>query len=193
MTFALAVTWSTPETLLFWINSIGVLLQLLALFLLVKAILQSQQEIKALLNKQSFILWYLAFVGLILKILVQGLVAVPAVAKISYTIHNFVIGFIHLLVLGCLSVFVFGAFLILLSEERRTIISKLGLITFVSGIIISEFLLFMQGIFHWLEMGFITRYYEQIFAASLLLPLGAIILFSSTFVKSTNNQLSYLK
>jgi hypothetical protein len=121
-------------------------------------------------------------IALSFKIVIQSFVAFPNIAVISYTIRNFVIGFIHLLMLGCISLFLFGMINhIQVFDDSK---ARKGLYIFMGGIVLSEFMLFLQGLLIWMKMGFIENYYMLLFAVSILLPLGAIIYSISIRTKS---------
>lgn len=172
-TFTLAVTWSTPKMFLFIINSAGVLLQFgafLFLYFIYKGIAKiSVNSLPAV----TLNLWKIAAVCFALKILMQTFVAIPYLATISYTIKNFVIGFIHLLMLGTLSTFIIGCHHIFLKYSHKG--QNRGLILFIIGFFGVELLLFLQGIFLWFGMGFIPGYYAMLFIFSALMPLGILI------------------
>ncbi len=172
LTFALAVTWSTPDNFLFWTNSLGVVLQmgaLIALFIILSKIFPLQ---RSKLEPWTRYLWTIAFCSFSLKMIIQTLVAIPYLATISYTIRNFVIGFVHLLMLGAISTFILGG--IHEMGLRTNTQGKIGVNVFIAGFLLTECLLFLQGLMVWQEMGFMTHYHLIIFMASLLLPLGLI-------------------
>ncbi len=174
LTFAMAITWSTPIAYIFWINSVGVIVQLLALgyfLLLAKGIIP---RLKELISKDVKVLLYISFLSFTLKVLIQSFVVIPYIATISYTIRNFVIGFIHLLMLGCLSAFIMAVYQII--GQRNVILSN-GIKLFIFAVVLTEILLFVQGLFLWFGLGFVDYYYETIFAVSILMPLGILIYF----------------
>jgi len=172
LTYALSVTWSTPKQALFWVNSIGVLLQVTALFYFLTLLKLAAAEARKQFSKLHFSLWGIAFFCLSFKILIQTLVAIPYLATVSYTIRNFVIGFIHLLMLGALSTFIFG-----LMDYMKFRLSKTGLNVFLAGFVLSELFLFGQGVLLWAGQGFIPQYYLLLALSSTLLPVGVILLF----------------
>ena len=174
LTFAIAVTWSTPLPYLFLINSIGVLIQLWALIYFIKLIQGIIPQLKNILSRNQFILLSVSLLSFILKIIIQTMVVIPYIATISYGIRNFVIGFIHLLMLGCLSLFFIALYQHFISINKKTLT---GIKIFVVGIVISELVLFLQGILLWSRLGFFPFYYETILAVSILMPLGLIIFF----------------
>ncbi len=178
LTYALAVTWTTPVSFIFWINSLGVLLQLAALYFLLKALRPVIPQIKALLSPQSRRLLSVALTSYILKILIQTVVVIPHVAVIAYTVRNYVIGFIHLILLGVLTSFIlsYAGFRQMIPAERT--LTRRGVQLFVIAFVSMEILLFLQGTLFWANLGFLPYYYELIFGFSALLPIaiGMILL-----------------
>lgn len=168
LTFALAITWSTPLDAIFYTNSLGVLVQLAAFYFLFLLYRQVWIQVKESLNKFEINLVHISFYALTLKVGIQLAVVIPFVAKASYTIKNFVIGFIHLLMLGSLSIFL----IVLMSHLWKTKISVNAFWMMLLGITFTEFLLFFQGLLIWLEKGFMAHYYDYILSASGLLLLG---------------------
>lgn len=173
LTFALAVTWSTPDSFIFWINSLGVVLQvfvLIAFWLLLKKIVFL---LRAKTESWTFQLWKIVFSLLSLKIVIQALVAIPYLAVVSYTIRNFIIGFIHLLMLGVLSVFIMGMIYELRSVSHR--VEKPATYLFFVAFLSTELLLFIQGLRLWFNAGFMPRYDEMILIASIFFPVAIIL------------------
>ena len=172
LTYAIAVTWSTPLPFLFLTNSTGVLLQLAALlfFLLILRPLHIFKKI----SLPPFIrfLLLLALGAFILKILIQTAVVIPYIATVAYTIRNFVLGFLHLLLLGMMTIFLIALMAWYGLYSFKKSLAKYSLYILLAGIVLTEILLFGQGLLLWAGIGFIPKYYEVIFAASLLLPLG---------------------
>ncbi len=172
LTYALAITWSTPDNLIFWINSMGVLIQLGALIVLVQIVRKVSVPLKENVSNWTYFLLQVAFYCLVTKIVIQTLVAIPYLAVISYTIRNFVVGFIHLLMLGTLSMFIIS---IIHQVRNKTFQSeKIGITIFLIGFFGTELLLFLQGLFLWLQMGFLPYYHQMIALTSTLLPVGLL-------------------
>ncbi|MEO1259950.1 MAG: hypothetical protein AAFZ15_14245 [Bacteroidota bacterium] len=181
LTYVLAVTWSTPLAVLFYINSTGVALQLAALIYFVFI----YQEVRTFLS-QYFSGWVrylflLALISFLLKILVQSAVIVPQIGVVAYTIRNFVLGFIHLLLLGMATCFLLG----FAANERIVLLkgglAKVGLFFLLIGIVLSELILFGQGVLLWSQMGFMPNYYLLIFGVSVLMPIGILLLICSQY------------
>ncbi|HFA48594.1 MAG TPA: hypothetical protein ENJ95_06185 [Bacteroidetes bacterium] len=174
LTYVLAVTWSTPIPILFWINSLGVTIQLAALVFFLKTITPLRHEIKPLFSKKVFILMEVAFFAFAFKISMQTIVAVPYLATVAYTIRNFVIGFIHLILLGVITHFLLGFGVIKEFMFLRKKYVQIGVPIFMVGFVLSEAVLFLQGAMFWGTMGFIPDYYELLFLVSALMPIGML-------------------
>ncbi len=183
LTYVLAVTWSTPLPFLFWINSAGVAIQFAALFYF----LLIYKDLRAFLE-EKFSGWirhllFLSLICFVLKIIIQTAIIIPQLATVAYTIRNFVLGFIHLLLLGMMTCFILG-----LAADSKLVnlaskSAKIGLVLLLAGIILTELLLFGQGTMLWVGVGFIPAYYEVIFGASVLIPVGVLLLAYSQFLK----------
>ncbi len=183
LTYALSITWSAPEDILFYLNSVGVLLQLLAFGMLWRGFSGSA---KFSFGKGGIISWLfrLGITSLALKVLVQAAVAIPFIAKVSYVIRNFVIGFIHLAMLGAFSLTLI-ALLLYQGWLPSTRMAVKGYWLLVIGFALTEAMLFLQGVLLWAEKGFIANYHELLFGVTLLLPL-ALALISLSFFKREN-------
>ncbi|MCC7502313.1 MAG: hypothetical protein IT229_07270, partial [Flavobacteriales bacterium] len=159
LTFALAIAWSERHWPIIAINSLGVLLQLWAGWRTALAIRHTQRMLfsKAPLWAWRCVTYALIFMGL--KVLMQTVVAVPQVAVIALTIRNYVIGFIHLNMLGAISMMLFAMALLrgwFVSTDRLV---RIGLSLFTGGVLLSEAALFVQGTLFWLGWGMMPGYH----------------------------------
>jgi len=179
LTYALSITWSTPEDFLFYLNSLGVILQIIAFALLANSFYRNANFS---FQRGSLSGWLLRFglLSLVLKVAVQGAVAIPYIAEVSYTIRNFVIGFIHLTMLGAFSLSLL-AILIYRGNLPGGSMALMGYRLLITGFALTEALLFLQGILLWLEKGFITNYHTVIFGATALLPVAVLLVFIASF------------
>lgn len=175
LTYTLSITWSTPENFLFYLNSAGVLLQVIAFLYIARAYYKST----AFPRKSGTMADYLLQLGLLslaLKVILQGAVALPFIAKVSYIIRNFVIGFIHLTMLGAFSLSII-ALLLHRGFLPKVAMASVGYRLLALGFILSEVILFIQGILLWAERGFMPYYHSIIFGATMLLPLALLLVF----------------
>lgn len=177
LTYILSITPSAPLDALFILIATGVILQGIAYaFILFRAI-KSLKHIKLKSPLVRTILT-LGIGSLIAKVLMQLTFVSPSIAIVSYTINNFVIGFIHLIMLGSIT-FTISSLLIYEGVLPFNKTARYGWIILALGFVLTELILFGQGSLFWMNAGFIPGYYEILFAASTLLPIGiAIILLS---------------
>lgn len=175
-TYALAVAWAEPLPAVFAANSLGVGLQLAAAVFFVHIVMKSHAKLHQHLGGWGLALIKIAFACFALKVLIQTAVIIPHIATVAYTVRNFVIGFIHLVLLGVITQFVLGYSILNGTLALRSALSRLGLWLLLAGFFASELLLFLQGTLFWAAMGFLPWYYESLFAVSILMPAGILLL-----------------
>ena len=188
LTFTLAITWSTPLPWLFAANSIGVLIQLAALVYFILIIRPLWPDISSSMTMWVRTLLVIAFLSFCLKIFIQTAVVLPALATIAYTIRNYVIGFIHLMLLGMVSTFILGMAGQFRISNLNSGMSRVGLILILTGIILSEAVLFLQGTMFWAAMGFIPGYYLLLFIVSVLIPTGVLLILTGQFARPASRE-----
>ena len=167
-TYALSVLWSGPSLLFNLVGGIGAVLQVVALFYLRRDILSANIFKKNALLKLSFF-------ALAMKIGLQLLSAFPAIALMAYQNRNFVIAYLHLVLLGFISLFIFGIAL------RKNMVNRIGVKAFLFSFITTELLLVINassGLLH-----FDIPYFIQLLLfCSLFFPVGVMLMLFS-FVK----------
>ncbi len=139
--FALSALWIHPP---FWVYLIGyaaAVTQVAALIFLYLLLSKLKRELRSILTPWSRACVELALLAFTMKILLQALSAIPEIADLAYQVRNFSIGFLHLVFLGFITLFLLGWFLQMGLLSMQSFISKTGLVLFVTGIIGSEFYL----------------------------------------------------
>lgn len=191
-TFALAVSWSIINASLYYFNTIGVILQAIAYFL----ILHFAGILKSIFIKipKDWIegMIYLGILSLLAKALIQLTLVIPEVATISYTIRMYVIGFIHLVMLGSIT-FGIGGLAVRNGWFASNSPSKWAWIILSIGFITSEILLLTQGTLLWAKLGFIPHYHLMLFISSALFPLALILMLINAVKKRQDTSKSNLK
>lgn len=176
LTFFLSLFWGDQKrTGLLAIASSGGILQLGVIIGYSKYFYGIYKAVTAKLNKKFRLLIVISLTCFLLKILMQVIIIVPFIATLAFTIRNYVIAYIHLVFIGMVSLFLFAwavehGFLTIV----RTV--RVGIYSLVTGFILVELVLFVQGTLLWMGMGFISFYYPLLFLVSVLLPLGLLII-----------------
>jgi hypothetical protein len=192
LTLALPVSWSLSNPVFYWINVLGVVLQLISSILFIQLILPHFQIFFCNLQSIEKIVYRFALFSLALKVIIQLVVLIPELAQVSHEIRNFVIGYIHLTMLGIITGFLFGFSLQNDFINSKNIFQKWGITLFLMGFVSTEILLFLQGIYLLFEIGEFPNYYQNLFLASIALPLGLLFITASLLYK-TKFQLSTIR
>lgn len=172
LTFALPLSWSFPARHWYVIQVCGVILQAYALFRLLFAV---RGQLKSCLVKtpEKALLLFSTF-SLLLKILFPLWLICPGLMDLSHEVRSIAIAYIHLVMLGMTSGFVVF-FMIrhgVLNANSRTL--TWGIILFITGFLVTEFILFFQGLQIIFHLPAWPQSYGALAAFSFLLPLAAI-------------------
>ncbi|MBS9524475.1 hypothetical protein KI659_10655 [Litoribacter alkaliphilus] len=166
LTFFHVLNWAFPQVLYLHFNSVGVILQVLAFGYLLWPIWNKIREKMRLQAPILKVFFHFGLLSLVFKLLFQVSLIVPDIANISTTIRQFMIGYIHLTMLG----FITGWLLWVLAHSHS--FGTMGAAIFITGYVGTEVLLFVQGVFFWAKWGSLPYYHEILFLCSALLPLG---------------------
>ena len=175
LTFGLPLSWYFDGNLFRTINSIGLLFQLVGM---VYFVLLLKPHFKSIFTAEKPItkfLYYFAFTCLFLKIIIQSSTAITELAIASHAIRNFTVGFIHLAMIGIVNSFLFA---FITQTDLYGIKNKradLGIIIFLLGFTVMEYLLFSEGLNLFLGNGYNTFYYLAIFIATVFIGIGLLI------------------
>ncbi|PRZ21195.1 hypothetical protein [Flavobacterium granuli] len=181
LTLALPVSWYLDNPVFYWINALGVTLQLVAFGVFIKIIKPKFHIFFSTLKRIEKLIYGFALLSLGLKVGIQMVALLPGLDQVSHQIRNFVIGYIHLTMLGIISGFLLGFTLQNKFLNGTNIWVSLGLKIFLAGFVATEMLLFMQGAYLFFGLGEFPMYHQNLFIASIGLPTGLIILIISLF------------
>lgn len=184
LTFAFPASWYLDLEVLFWCNVIGVVLQIVMLYYLIKLL---QQPLSVYLSNQPTIvkqLYRFAIFCFMIKVVTQLFSCVPFIAEQAHLYRNLVIGFIHLFMLGIISSILFAYYHRGL-KITNPFCFKWGTYLFFAGILVTEILLFTQGLIYILRLGSgLPHYYMWLFIGSAVLVLGILMLLISVLQSS---------
>ncbi|CAN5799681.1 hypothetical protein BH10BAC2_BH10BAC2_30710 [soil metagenome] len=167
--YFLSALWLPMPVWLYMLVVAAAFAQLIGFILLLLHIRKCKPIISTVLSTQVKWLWILALIALTIKLLLQLGSIIPSLNMVAYGFRPIVIGYLHLVLLGVLSIFLIGYFLTGTNIQYSTILKK-GLIVFVTGIMINELLLMLQGVGAML--------YYNISVMNYLLLLVALVMFS---------------
>jgi hypothetical protein len=175
-TYALSVLWSDVHKTFYVIGFAGAILQMVALFFLVKLV----GSIRSQLNWSPILrtLFYFGLLAFGLKIILQMLTSFQYFVTLSVALKPyFIVGYLHLFTLAYMSVF-----LLLILYQIRFLNLKVkfqlfGVLLFLIGVLGSEILLFTQGLMLVFKWNMIDNYYAILFGFSAVMTLGIVMIF----------------
>jgi len=187
LTFALPLQWFAPFKGLLFINALGVILQLATLGMFLKII---HPNLSAFFQKKSLTIkniYRFALFFVVIKTILPIITLSPNFANVLFSHRNFIIGFIHLVMLGIISSFLL-AFIGQLYFRKASMVSNFGIYAFLLGILATEILLATQGCLFYFGKGILLNYYELLFSFSILLPLGILLIIYQLISTKTYEQ-----
>ncbi|ELR72006.1 hypothetical protein C900_02001 [Fulvivirga imtechensis AK7] len=170
--YTLSTLWTHPPVGIYAVGFVAVAMQIMAVAYLFHMIRNRKRQLKQILLPWTTRLLTFAVGAFLVKITLQTASAFPAIADLAYNIRNFTIGYLHIVFLGFISVFLIGWFhqtglFIIHSKTMRS-----GIVLFLSGFVLSELYIFLQPLYFMVGFGLIPYSHQVLFAISLLMPAG---------------------
>jgi hypothetical protein len=176
--YFLSALWMPIPVFIYWLVIASAIAQFAGWAMLVRLILKNKSAIKQGLPKKGRQLLLLSAIALTIKLLLQLGSTHPALSQLAFGFRPIVIGYLHLVLLGVITIFILGYIISMnLLTTRKYYMT--GVWIFVSGIIINEVLLMLQGVtgMSYIIIPFINE--------SLL--LAAVIMFSGILIFNWNS------
>lgn len=125
-------------------------------------------------NKIFFTLIYLSAVAFSIKLLLQLGSTIPSLSDLAFGFRPIVIGYLHLVLLGVITLFILG-YCFYIQPTLFNNINNKGVKIFAFGVVLNEFLLMLQGVTF---MGYIIIPHgnEALLVAALVLFSGLLLL-----------------
>lgn len=170
--YFLSALWLPIPKWLYWVVVAAAVAQTQAWISFIKLWRQYKSELTPLFHKTGLRLLMLSAVALTIKFLLQLGSTIPSLSQLAFGFRPIVIGYLHLVLLGVISIFLVGYMMAhQLIATGRSLIT--GVSIFIAGIILNEFLLMIQGVtsLYYIVTPYIT---EGLFATALILFAGAL-------------------
>lgn len=175
--YLLSALWVKPHSAIYVIAGCSAIVQVFGTFFLFKLVSGIKKPLQKSFSEKTF-LFLLSFVLLAfsIKIILQALSAIPALADMAYQNKDMVIAYLHLVLIGIASIFAF----LVLSEEKildlRSSLTKAGVFIFLSSFVLTEILLFSRHILFDLVPAMISVYYPLLFILAAVMFAGIILI-----------------
>ncbi len=175
--YFLSVLWMPIPYSVFSIIIAAVIAQLVGWFIMLKVLIKNKFIINQQFSKCGKLLLLLSAIAFSIKLLLQSGSVHPALSHLSYGFRPIIIGYLHLILLGVTSIFILGY---IVGTEMISVNKKMiaGIIIFVTGVIINELLLMIQGV-QALSYNSVPYINTLLFTTAIILFLGIGIIFVS--------------
>ncbi len=172
-TFSISIFWMKLHPIINWIGGVGSLLQTIAFIILLQDIFT--QKIKIKLNPIMSIIFNSVLMLFLLKLIIQGMSCLSPFSKIISANSDFIIGYLHLIFLGIVSLSLLG-FLYFYNFIKVT---KSSIIIYLIAFFLTESLLFYRGITVWKDYHLMDGFNYLLLLASscFLISIGLIFIF----------------
>lgn len=169
----LSVLWTKPPGIYYLLGGIGAVFQILSFWIIYSISKNHFHAIKSEIGNRIFFLIKMSGVLMSIKLIMQLLSAIPYFAMISFVFKDFVIGYLHLVLLGIVT----SSLIVFLNYFKFLRIPKTFLILFLLAFFSTEILIFYKAIAFWLGLPFFTSYYLLLALLSCLFPIAIAMLF----------------
>jgi len=170
------VLWAKIPVWLYVIVVASAFVQLLAWYLFIRTIRPFFSKLKGHASRFGILLLIIAALACTVKLVLQLGSTIPVISKLAFGFRPIVIAYLHLVLLGVITVFILG-FSFSFGAIKMDRVSTWFAAIFVAGIIINEFLLLLQGIGSFAYY-FIPYSNQGLFMAALIMMLGLLGLWS---------------
>ena len=144
-TYFLSVLWLKLQLGLYILVVLSAIAQLIGWGIFIQVLQKNKKPLFSNLNSYAKWLLILSTLALSIKLLLQLGSTIPSLSELAYGFRPIVIGYLHLILLGAISLYLIGYSF----AEQLLLTNKLivyGLVVFTAGVIINELFLMTQGI-----------------------------------------------
>ncbi len=172
--YFLSVLWVDLGVLVQILAVVGSIGQWIGIMLLLFACRRVWNSLLQQYSKSIVLLLGLTLLLLFAKSTMElGLIS-PGLAELVYDTRSIVIGYLHLTLLGFVSIFIITQYR-MVGIIRSSKIFHVGFILFFVGLLLNEIILFIQGLLQWLQLPSLSFLTEGLLIASVFLLVGIVI------------------
>jgi len=175
LTYALPVSWYHANPFLYYFNGGGVILQTLALYAVIKPLWKRYRREQTTTPFSMNGVFILGISCMGIRLVLQLLTLIEPLALALKGMRAWIVGFIHLNMLGIFTAL--GLWLLFQKEKFKFNRStKVGCFLLFLGFILTESLLGLQGLQHFVQLSFVDNdiQVQLLFWFSILLPASVV-------------------
>lgn len=174
--YFLSILWTQPSSIVYLIGIVSATLQLIALIYFILLVLELKSLITKVVFAWSKFLALLVLLSFSLKIILQLFSSFPYFADLAYKLHDLIIAYLHLVLIGFVTFFLMAYFI-----ERNLLklngYTKTGLAFLLLGFIAIELILVAQSSLFLSHSGSLPNYSYLLVSASLITIIAALLIF----------------
>lgn len=172
--YFLSTLWMHLPLIVYLIVVAAAFAQVIGWILIVKIIRLFKQIFFTINNNTAYLLLCLSALAFSIKLLLQLGSTIPSLSDIAFGFRPIVIGYLHLALLGVITLFILG-YCLFTQPILFNKIHKKGIIIFAFGVVLNELLLMLQGVTF---MGYTIIPYmnEALLFAAVVLFSGLLLL-----------------
>ncbi len=175
--YLLSVLWAVPGSGgLLAVAAAAAVCQWGAALLLLLALHRVRTAIFRMFTGWSLLLLLLALAIFFVKSTLELGPVFPSLSAWIYGSRSVVIGYLHLTLLGFVSLFCLALFLEQGWMNGKKLRTRIGLAAFLLGFVMNELLLFLQGLYDLLDLGIVRQLEGWLLLASVGMAAGLIII-----------------
>lgn len=186
LSFFLSVLWVEPHWIYYVLGGIGAILQITAFVKFWKIISPFRKELP--FSPFLTLLLKVTAVLLMIKLILQLLSALPRFARLAFTFPDFVIGYLHWVFLGVVSILLF----VFLAHGRLLRLSKWVFWLYFTAFVLTETLIFYKGLATWLEFNLFEDYFRLLAYSSLIFPVTIGIMLLRNLLRKSQTSFNSL-
>lgn len=179
--YLLSIMWAKLPMLVYVILVFAASIQFSAWFYWLNQVTKLRSQIKQGIPAMVSFLWILVALAASLKFILQLLSIIPSLSEYAFGFRPVVIAYLHLVLLGVVSLFLLG-FALWKEYIHFNRMLKLALGIFIGGVFFNEFILMLQGM-SFLNLVQIPFSNETLFGIAIIMFLGALGIFLSQRMK----------
>lgn len=174
--YFLSAIWLPIPTWVFVLVAASAIIQCIAWVYLASEIYKLRKKITGLIDSALWWTLTLSGIAITIKFILQLGTTFPKLSQIALGFRPIIIGYLHLVLLGVVTLFLLG-YGFITGAITLNKASKAGLYIFVAGIILNEFLLMVQGAasLYYFPIPYIN---DALLIAAATLFLGGLVLFT---------------
>lgn len=172
--YFLSALWMPIPKIIYVLVVIAAVAQMAGWLWTLKLVIKKYRLLKGNLGSLPFKVITLSFIALTIKFVLQLGSTIPSLSTLAFGFRPIVIGYLHLVLLGVVSLFVIG-YMMYLNVIKNSRHVKAGITVFAGGIILNEVTLMIQGIAA-MNLFVVPYVNELLFIIAVLMCSGLVII-----------------